>query len=424
MSHVRSSTPAPGRPRVQPTATSVSNARSRFPSASVLTLFALAGSLVFSAWLNASASKSPALPAQSGQMPGMNMGVPTRTPLSKLPTTPVQTPTRMGGLVMPPGMIMTGGTSLEAMRDMAAVDLSKITYTAPSTARGDQPLTPHLLNGVKVFTLETSLINWNVLPGVQVAAYAVNHQVPGPRIHLTEGDRVRFVVKNALPEPTTIHWHGLSVPNSMDGAGSVTQKPIPPGGSFTYEFTVRQAGTFFYHSHTSVDRQQGLGLYGALIVDPRSASGVPRTDLDYTLQLQEWTFKSGYTFPSMIMEGLLPNYFTINGKAYPSTDVVQMKVGQTIRLRFIGSNNNFIHPMHIHGGPFEVVARDGNTLAPAARFKADTLNIGPGQRYDVLWTARAKGTWLIHCHIPHHITNDNVEIKGGGGLTMAINVKS
>ena len=424
MSHVRSSTPAPGRPRVQPTATSVSNARSRFPSASVLTLFALAGSLVFSAWLNAGASKSPALPARSGQMPGMNMGVPTRTPLSKLPTTPVQTPTRMGGLVMPPGMIMTGGTSLEAMRDMAAVDLSKITYTAPSTARGDQPLTPHLLNGVKVFTLETSLINWNVLPGVQVAAYAVNHQVPGPRIHLTEGDRVRFVVKNALPEPTTIHWHGLSVPNSMDGAGSVTQKPIPPGGSFTYEFTVRQAGTFFYHSHTSVDRQQGLGLYGALIVDPRSASGVPRTDLDYTLQLQEWTFKSGYTFPSMIMEGLLPNYFTINGKAYPSTDVVQMKVGQTIRLRFIGSNNNFIHPMHIHGGPFEVVARDGNTLAPAARFKADTLNIGPGQRYDVIWKARAKGTWLIHCHIPHHITNDNVEVKGGGGLTMAINVKS
>ncbi|WP_225430010.1 multicopper oxidase family protein [Deinococcus detaillensis] len=363
-------------------------------------------------------------------MPGMNMGLPTRIPLSKLSSTPVQTPTRMGGLVMPPGMIMTSGTSLEAMQDMAAVDLSKVTYTAPATARGDQPLTPHLLNGVKVFTLETSLINWNILPGVQVAAYAVNHQVPGPRIHLTEGDRVRFVVKNVLPEATTIHWHGLAVPNSMDGAGSVTQKPIPsggsfpPGGSFTYEFTVRQAGTFFYHSHTSVDRQQGLGLYGALIVDPRSSSGMPRTDLDYTLQLQEWTFKSGYTFPSMIMEGLLPNYFTINGKAYLSTDVVQMKVGQTIQLRFIGSNNNFIHPMHIHGGPFTVVARDGVTLPAGARFQADTLNIGPGQRYDVIWTARAKGVWLIHCHIPHHITNDNVEVKGGGGLTMAINVKS
>ena len=126
----------------------------------------------------------------------------------------------------------------------------------------------------------------------------------------------------------------------------------------------------------------------------------------------------------MIMEGLLPNYFTINGKAYPSIDVVQMKVGQTVRLRFIGSNNNFIHPMHIHGGPFTAVARDGAPLAAGARFEADTLNVGPGQRYDVIWKARSKGIWLIHCHIPHHITNDNVEVKGGGGLTMAINVKS
>ena len=424
MSRLPSSTPTPGRLRAQLTGTSVSGAHPRYPYVSALTLFALAGSLVFSAWLNAGAAKAPALPSQSGQMPGMSMGLPTRTPVSKLPSTPLQTPTRMGDLVMPPGMIMTSGTSLGAMQDMAAVDLSKVSYTAPPTARGDQPLTPRLVNGVKVFALETSLINWNILPGVQVAAYAVNRQVPGPRIHLTEGDRVRFVVKNALPEATTIHWHGLAVPNNMDGAGSVTQKPIPPGGSFTYEFTVRQAGTFFYHSHTSVDRQQGLGLYGALIVDPRRSYGVPRTDLDYTLQLQEWTFKSGYTFPSMIMEGLLPNYFTINGKAYPSTDVVQMKVGQSIRLRFIGSNNNFIHPMHIHGGPFTVVARDGVTLPAGARFQADTLNVGPGQRYDVIWTARAKGVWLIHCHIPHHITNDNVEVKGGGGLTMAINVKS
>jgi FtsP/CotA-like multicopper oxidase with cupredoxin domain len=424
MNRVHSSTPTPSLPRGQYSGTTVSVLRLRPSSVSISVLIALAGGLVFSAWLNAGAAKSPALPSQSSQMSGMNMGLPTRTPVSKLPRTPVQTPTRMGGLVLPPGMIMTSGTSLESMRDMAAVDLSKVRYSAPPAARGDRTLTPRLVNGVKVFALETSLIDWNILPGVQVAAYAVNRQVPGPRIHLTEGDRVRFVVKNALPEATTIHWHGLSVPNSMDGAGSVTQTPIPPGGSFTYEFTVHQAGTFFYHSHTSVDRQQGLGLYGALIVDPRSSSSVARTDLDYTLQLQEWTFKSGYTFPSMIMEGLLPNYFTINGKAYPSTDIVQMKVGQTIRLRFIGSNNNFIHPMHIHGGPFTVVARDGVTLAAGARFQADTLNVGPGQRYDVIWTARARGVWLIHCHIPHHITNDNVEVKGGGGLTMAINVKS
>ena len=99
-----------------------------------------------------------------------------------------------------------------------------------------------------------------------------------------------------------------------------------------------------------------------------------------------------------------------------------MKVGQKLLLRFIGSNNNFVHPMHIHSGPFEVVARDGQTIQPSARYLADTLNVGPGQRYDVIWTAREPGKWLIHCHIPHHTTNNNVEEQGAGGLTMVINV--
>ncbi len=390
--------------------------RPRLTAVSVLTRTALIGGVVLAASIS---TFSMGAGTPSAQMPGMTVKT-ARTPVSQLPDTPVQTPTKMGGLVMPPGMIMTASTSQEAMRDMSAVDLSKIRYTAPVGARGDQPLAPRTVKGVKVFNLETSLIQWSILPGVQVAAYAVNRQVPGPRLQFTVGDRVRLIVRNNLPEGTTIHWHGLLVPNTMDGAGNVTQPPIPPGKSFTYEFIATQAGTFFYHSHASVDRQQGLGLYGALIVVPKNRMSEPRADAEYTLQLQEWTFKEGYTFPSMVMEGLLPNYFTINGKAYPSTDTLHLKIGQTVKLRFIGSNNNFIHPMHIHGGAFEVVARDGNTLAPAGRFKADTLNIGPGQRYDVIWTARARGTWLIHCHIPHHITNDNVEVKGGGGLTMAI----
>ncbi len=398
-----------------PSAPKTEVTKPRLGAVSVLTMAALIAGVVLSA-----SNLIVGAGATSAPMPGMTMKKAARTPVSQLPDTPVQTPTKMGGLVMPPGMITTASTSQEAMRDMAAVDLGRVRYTAPVGARGDQPLKPRTEKGVKVFNLETSLIGWSILPGVQVAAYAVNHQVPGPRLRFTVGDRVRLIVKNNLPEGTTIHWHGLTVPNTMDGAGNVTQPPIAPGKSFTYEFTATQAGTYFYHSHTSVDRQQGLGLYGALVVDPKNRASEPRADAEYTLQLQEWTFKEGYTFPSMVMEGLLPNYFTINGKAYPSTDTLHLKVGQTVKLRFIGSNNNFIHPMHIHGGPFEVVARDGNTLDPAARFKADTLNIGPGQRYDVLWPARARGTWLIHCHIPHHITNDNVEVKGGGGLTMAI----
>ncbi len=149
------------------------------------------------------------------------------------------------------------------------------------------------------------------------------------------------------------------------------------------------------------DRQQAFGLYGALIIDPKDPTKNPKADIEYVIQLQEWLERGDLTYPAMLMEGGLPNYFTINGKAYPATDVVRMKVGQTIKLRFIGSNNNFIHPMHVHGGPFVVVARDGELIPESARFRADTIKVGPGQRYDVIWTARRPGKWLIHCHIPH-----------------------
>jgi manganese oxidase len=328
----------------------------------------------------------------------------------------------VGGAIMPPGMIMTYDTPGQSMRDMAAVDPRTVSYTAPADARGDQPLEPRMENGVKVFDLDISVIKWNILPYEQVIAYAFNHQVPGPRIRVTEGDRVRINVTNHLPEPTTVHWHGLIVPNAMDGPADITQKPIAPGQTYTYEFTTQQAGTYFYHTHKEPDRQQALGLYGALIIDPKDPSSIPAHDLEYTIELQEWLEREGYTYPAMLMEGALPNFFTINGKAYPATDEIQMKVGQKLLLRFIGSNNNFVHPMHVHGGPFTIVATDGSAVPEAARITKDTVNVGPGERYDVIWMAREPGKWLIHCHIPHHTTNDNVEEQGAGGLTMIINV--
>src|SRR6266508_3688592 len=181
-------------------------------------------------------------------------------------------------------------------------------------------------------------------------------------------------------------------------------------------------GSYLYHSHDHVDRQQALGLYGALIIDPANPADEVEADQDYTIQLQEWLMREGLTYPAMPMDGGQPNYFTINGRAFPSTDMIKMKVGETLKVRFIGSNSGFIHPMHIHGGPFVVVARDGEALAPSARFKADTINVGPGQRYDVVWTALKPGKWMIHCHIPHHTTNNNTEQDGGGGLMMHIEV--
>lgn len=327
----------------------------------------------------------------------------------------------VGGRIMPPGMIMDFDTPAAAMRDMSAIHPRQIAYRAGKDARGDTVLEPRIENGVKVFDIEASVIRWTILDGVEVDAYAFNRQVPGPRLQLVDGDRVRINFRNALPESTTVHWHGLVVPNEMDGPAEITQTPVPPGGSYRYEYTVEQSGTFFYHTHDHADRQQAFGLYGALLIEPRGRTEI-RADLEYTIQLQEWLKRRWLTYPAMLMEGSLPNFFTINGKAYPSTDVIRMKVGQTVKLRFIGTNNNFIHPMHVHGGPFEVVALDGVTLSPTARYLADTINVGPGQRWDVIWKARRIGKWLVHCHIPHHTTNNNVEEKGGGGLTMIIEV--
>lgn len=328
----------------------------------------------------------------------------------------------VGGAIMPPGMIMTQETSAAAMLDMAAVDPRQVTANYGLDRHGARVLEPRVENGVKVFDLETSVIRWQILPAISVNAFAYNGQVPGPTLRFRQGDRVRINLTNRLPDSTTVHWHGLILPNVMDGPAKITQAPIENGQSYSYEFTAVQSGTYFYHSHDHVDRQQAVGLYGALLIDPANPADEIAADHDYTIQLQEWLVRDGLTYPAMPMEGGMPNYFTINGRAYPSTDTIKMKVGETVKIRFIGSSSGFIHPMHIHGGPFLVVARDGETLAPGARFKADSINVGPGQRYDVIWTALKAGKWMIHCHISHHTTNNNAEQQGGGGLMMDIDV--
>jgi FtsP/CotA-like multicopper oxidase with cupredoxin domain len=329
----------------------------------------------------------------------------------------------VAGAIMPPGMMMDRDTPAAAMIDMAAVDPREVAQSYGLDVHGNKALAPHMEDGVKVFELYTAVIRWTILPGVTVDAYAFNGQIPGPKLRFGQGDHVRINVRNHLPETTTVHWHGLILPNIMDGPAHITQEPIATGGGlYRYEFTAAQSGTYFYHSHDHVDRQQSLGLYGALIIDPGTPDPSLEADHEYEVLLQEWLIREGLTFPAMPMDGAQPNYFTINGRAYPATDTISMRVGETLKVRFIGSNNGFIHPMHIHGGPFQVVAVDGNTLERSARYQADTVNVGPGQRYDVIWRAREPGKWLIHCHIGHHTTNNNVETRGGGGLMVVIDV--
>lgn len=283
--------------------------------------------------------------------------------------------------------------------------------------RGAQPLDYRLEDGVKVFDLTAQAVRWDLLDGVTVTAWTYNGTVPGPMIRVTEGDRVRVVVRNTLPQATTIHWHGIDVPNAMDGVPGMTQDPIEPGETFVYEFVAQPAGTFMYHSHFESDLQVMIGLYAPFIIDPAEPPADP-PDVDQVLMLSEWRVVDGQTFAAMPMAEMEPNYFTINGKAFPATETINVKVGERVRLRIMGIGQ-FVHPMHLHGVPFRIVATDGHPVPAAAQLTKDTVNVAPGERYDVEFTAARPGQWMLHCHIPHHITNDGVE---PGGLVLVINV--
>ncbi len=289
---------------------------------------------------------------------------------------------------------------------------------AATVNEGNQPLTSRDENGVKVFELTAKPVRWNFGEGIEQVAWTYNGMVPGPLIRVVEGDNVRFVVKNELPEPTTIHWHGIELPNSMDGVPGMTQEAIQPGETFTYEFVAKPAGTFWYHSHVDSDVQIGVGLHGAFIIDPKTPDADP-PDVDEVVMLNEWRFVDGKTYASMPMSGMDPNYFTINGKIFPATKTVHAKVGDRVRLRFIAAGQ-FVHPMHLHGFPFKIVATDGHPVPEASQLTKDTVLVAPGERYDVEFVATEPGMWMIHCHITHHTTNDGEE---PGGLMMVVNVE-
>lgn len=236
-------------------------------------------------------------------------------------------------------------------------------------------------DGAKEFVLRLTEKQWQTYPGGPVlAAFAINDHVPGPVIRVTEGDRIRLVVVNDLPEPTSIHWHGMDLPNDQDGVPGLTQPPIDPGETYVYEWTAISTGTHWYHSHMSGD-QEGRGIYGALEVVPRV--GDFPADRDYRV---------------ILGDGALG--FVLNGRSFPGTVALRAYVGERVRIRVIGAGPNSIHPLHLHGGFFEVVAQDGNPLPSPVRM--DTVNVGVGQTFDLMWTPTRPGKWLMHCHIfPH-----------------------
>lgn len=314
-----------------------------------------------------------------------------------------------------PTLLTTTNTNIAGEKAMEAIPNEDVPFSTVKTGLQELPYTND--KGTKVFNLRAAPIQWPILKETTVTAWAYNNMVPGPLIHVSNGDRVRIIIKNDLPEPTTIHWHGIQVPNNMDGIPDETQKPIQPGEDFIYDFVAKPAGTYWYHSHFNSDKQISVGLSGAFIIDPIGGLA-SKPDVDKVLMLNEWRVIDGQTYAAMPATGMDGNFFTINGKAYPETESIQAKVGQKIRLRFIGSGQ-MIHPMHLHGFPFKIVATDGNDVPVSAQWTKDVVSVAPGERYDIEFTPDRPGKWMLHCHIPHHTTNDHHE---PGGIMMMINI--
>ena len=301
-------------------------------------------------------------------------------------------------------------TTGEDKPDYAAVDTAHANVVkqflagppAKTEGLGGQKLAPTIENGVKVFSLETTVVQWEVAPGARYEAWTYNGTVPGPEIRVKQGETIKVRLKNSLPESTSIHWHGVEIAdNKQDGVTFVTQDPIKPGQTYEYTLTPINCGSHMYHSHHAADAQVPLGLLGPFVVDcvttpvPAFASH----DSEYT---------------EVLSDG--PLGFSINGKGFPATAPVVAKVGEKTLVRFM-NEGLIIHPMHLHGHRMLVVAKDGNYLP--APYEADTLNIAPGERYDVIVTSLYPGAWAFHCHILTHAESD----QGLHGMTTVWLVK-
>ncbi len=247
---------------------------------------------------------------------------------------------------------------------------------------GATDLEYRMVDGVRVFELTCKNVQWQVTPDQTLEAFTYNGIVPGPTIRVVEGEPVRIKVKNELEQSTSVHWHGQNVPNDQDGVAYVTQPPIKPGEEFTYEFTPGPFGSHMYHSHHMAAEQVGKGMLGAFIVEPANRSDEPDYDHDYLYILND------------VLGG-----FTINGKGFPATSAYVAAPGDRVRFRFM--NEGLMgHPIHLHGMPFEVFAKDGYPLPQP--YKCDTVWVAPGDRWDVIVTADNPGVWAFHCHILSH----------------------
>ncbi len=271
----------------------------------------------------------------------------------------------------------------------------------------DVPKLPFkMVDGVKEFHLIAEVVRTEFTLDRPVTAWGYNGSVPGPTMEAVEGDRVRVIFENRLPEMTAVHWHGFEVPMEMDGSVGLGQDPVPPGGRFVYEFTLNQNGTFFYHSHFAM--QEMMGMLGMFILHPKNAHE-PRVDRDFGILLQEWALKPNNPTPDTLAMEF--NWLTINGKSAPSTTPMLVKQGERVRIRFVNLGMDH-HPMHLHGNTFTVTGTEAGRAPAATWMPQNTVLVGVAQARDVEFEAKHPGDWMLHCHLPHHMMNQMIPMVG------------
>jgi FtsP/CotA-like multicopper oxidase with cupredoxin domain len=256
--------------------------------------------------------------------------------------------------------------------------------------------------GVKVFRLIAERMKREFTPGFLVDTWGYNGSTPGPTIEAFEGDRVRILVENRLPEATSIHWHGVILPNGMDGVSGLTQPKIAPGETFAYEFALKQTGTLMYHPHYDEMVQIAMGMHGFFIIHPRDES-VRRVDRDFALFLGEWFIKPGTSKPDPTVM-LDFNIFSINSRVFPGTEPLLVKRGDRVRIRLANLSMDS-HPLHIHGHRFYVTGTDAGPIQQSAWIAENTVNVPVGATRDIEFYADNPGDWAFHCHKTHHAMN-------------------
>jgi len=277
--------------------------------------------------------------------------------------------------------------------------------SGPPMITPDIPDLPHHLDrDVKVFHLTAEPVRRKIAPFKTIDAWGYNGSCPGPTIQIQQGDRIRVIFENRLPESTSLHWHGLEIPIEQDGVPWISQKPVPPGGTFTYEFTVHQEGTFFYHAHSAM--QEMLGQIGFLIAHPATPYK-PHADHDFGVILQEWAVLPSNTVPNTA--GMEFNWLTFNGLSAPAVTPMIARLGSRVRIRIVNLGMDH-HPVHLHGHQFVQTGTEGGRAPESTWYPMNTVLVGVAQARVIEFDAKYPGDWMLHCHLPHHMMNNMMDL--------------